>query len=248
MVQRAELSVAHSRHAESKASSPQPHRNKSGWLKVAIFAPLIIVGIGFLMYAITQNPNPPPHKPPDVDPNKQDPEFGPEYDICGTFKRTWDAIKYSTVECQGLRNIPSGFICLESIQPLPLHCNMTAEVEAQINDNKQMAKPMPSTDRLESEENVYVHIELFDALTGCLRNPNCESTNCSDLDQAQVRSREYEAITAINGYRFFTPSFEENQEILRLNKNDPREKTLFLSTPHTRTGGSLAPKEHTELL
>ncbi|MGI0060256.1 MAG: hypothetical protein ACREBJ_10865, partial [Nitrosotalea sp.] len=81
-----------------------------------------------------------------------------------------------------------------------------------------------------------------------LHNPNCETEDCWHLDKRYIHPRELEAVKVVNSNRWRPTLFEEDQEILRLKKSDPRKKSLFFTTPHTRTGGSLDPNAYTKEL
>jgi len=71
------------------------------------------------------------------------------------------------------------------------------------------------------EEKQYLRSNYFKEIFSRLHNPNCEESNCWDLDERQLYPREKQAIEAINSNRWFSgkswfswfgPKFKENQE------------------------------------
>jgi len=71
-----------------------------------------------------------------------------------------------------------------------------------------------------------------------LNTPNCLTPDCPDLVESQLHPREIKALKEFSSFdisifkRYFS-EISKNQEYLRLRKDDPREKSLFLSANYS---------------
>jgi len=85
-----------------------------------------------------------------------------------------------------------------------------------------------------------------------LNTPNCLDPDCPDLVESQLHPREIKALKEFSSFdisifeRYFS-EISKNQEYLRLRKDDPREKSLFLSANYS-FNGALDPKYLSEFI